>query len=130
MKIITEFNKFNQKSIIDKLSDGLSGIFKNVKVKNNTILASSLLDKSGNPIVRIDSKEPIKAVMLKIGKDSVMIKSIVNSTHDNKGLATKVIKIILNSIDKKSTIIIDQDVSGGFWDKIINQYPDYNWTKS
>ena len=129
MNIITEFNKFNQKSVIDKLSEGLSKIFEHIKVSNKTILASSLLDKSGKPLVRIDSKEPIKAVMLKVGKDTVEIKSIVNSTG-GKGLATKIVKVILNSIDKESTIIIDKDVSGGFWDRIIKTYPKYNWVKS
>lgn len=129
MKIITEFNKFNHKSLLDKLTDDISELFPHVKVSNNTISASSLLDRSGKPLVRIDSKDPIKAVMLKVGKNSVEIKSIVNSSGV-KGLATKVVKIILNSIDKESKIIIDQDVSGGFWDNIIKRYPKYKWVKS
>lgn len=129
MKIIKEYSKFNQKSVIDKLSSGLSEMFPYIKVSNKTILASSLKDKSNKPIVRIDSKEPIKAVMIKVDKNTVEIKSIVNSSGV-KGLATKIIKLILNSIDKDSTIIIDQDVSGGFWDTIIKRYPKYNWIKS
>ena len=50
---------------MDKISDKLSGIFPNVKIVNNILLASSILDKSGKPNVRIDSKIPLKALMLK-----------------------------------------------------------------
>ena len=32
-----------------------------------------------------------------------------------------------NVIEKNSTIFIDSDVSGGFWDYIKSRYPEYNW---
>lgn len=128
MSIITEFNKFNQKSLMDKLSEELSHIFKYVKISNKTITASSLLDRSGKPLVRIDSKQPITAIMLKLGDGSIEISSIVNSSGV-RGLATKVVNVILSLIDTDMSIIIDQDVSGGFWDSVINKYPEYKWIK-
>ena len=130
MKIILEYKSYNEnKSIMSKISDGLSGIFKHIKSSRNTLSASSMIDKGGNPVVRIDSKVPVKGIMLKFGKEFIEIKSIINST-DEKGLSSEVIKVILYSIDKDYTIKIEQDVSGGFWDKIIKKYPEYNWVKS
>ena len=82
---------------MDKISDKLSDIFPNVKIVNNILLASSILDKSGKPNVRIDSKIPLKALMLKFEKNSIEIKSIVNSTGE-KGLSQEVMRIILSSI--------------------------------
>jgi hypothetical protein len=125
MRLIREYKEY---TLMDKISNKLSEIFPNVQITNNAILASSILDKSGKPNVRIDSKLPLKALMLKFGKDSIEIKSIVNSTGE-KGLSQEVMRVILGSIDKDFTIIIDQDVSGGFWDKVIQKHPEYNWVK-
>jgi hypothetical protein len=119
---------FDTHNIIDTITSDLSSIFKYIKINNNTLLASSIVDKSGRPIVRIDSKSPINALMLKFNKKSVTIKSIVNSTGE-RGLSKKIIEVIFKNIEKDWTIEIDQDVSGGFWDKIIERYPDYNWIK-
>lgn len=130
MKTILEYNSYNKsKSIVDSISYELSKIFKHVKSSNSTITASSKVDKGGNPIVRIDSKTPVKGLMLKFGEGFIEIKSIVNSTVD-KGLSSEVIKAILDSIDKDYIIKINNDVSGGFWDNIIKKYPEYNWIKS
>jgi hypothetical protein len=119
---------FNTHSTIDNITNDLSGIFKYIKINNNTLLASSIVDKLGRPIVRIDSRKPITALMLKFGKKSITIKSIVNSTGE-RGFSKKIIDVILKNIEKDWSIEIDQDVSGGFWDKIIERYPDYNWIK-
>ena len=126
MKLIREYKEY---TLMDKISDKLSDIFPNVKIVNNILLASSILDKSGKPNVRIDSKIPLKALMLKFEKNSIEIKSIVNSTGE-KGLSQEVMRIILSSIDKDFTIIIDQDVSNGFWDKVIQKHSEYNWIKN
>lgn len=104
----------------------ISEIFTYNKLSKDSLYLSTKLNKLGNPIVRIDSKEPIKALMLKFTDNSITIKSIVNSTGE-KGFSKKVIDIILNNIDKEYNIIIDQDVSKGFWDSVIQKNPDYNW---
>ena len=118
MKLNREYKEY---TLMDKISDKLSDIFPNVKIVNNILLASSILDKSGKPNVRIDSKIPLKALMLKFEKNSIEIKSIVNSTGE-KGLSQEVMRIILSSIDK--------DFSNGFWDKVIQKHPEYNWIKN
>jgi hypothetical protein len=119
---------FNTHNVINKIINDISSIFKYIKFTNNTLIASSIVDVSGKPIVRIDSRKPITALMLKFDNKSITIKSIVNSTEE-KGLSKKIIDIILSNIRKDWTIFIEQDVSGGFWDKIILKYPDYNWKK-
>ncbi len=123
--LIKEFKEYN---LIGKIMDDLRGIFPYVVLSGNSILASSLLDRSGRPIVRIDSKQPLIALMLKFGDGFVEIKSIVNSSGVS-GLSSKAIDVILRHIDDRHTIFIDQDVSGGFWDRVITKYPQYRWIK-
>lgn len=124
MKNILEYNSYD---IISSLKDEISNIFPYVKVVTNKIYASTLIGKSGNPIVRIDSKNPIKALLLEIREDSVTIKSIVNSTT-NRRLIQEIVKVF-EILPNDFKIIIDQDVSGGFWDKVIQNYPKLNWIK-
>ena len=111
---------------MENLIKEISTIFTYNKLSNDSLFLSTKINKLGNPIVRIDSKEPIKALMLKFTENSVTIKSIVNSTGE-KGFSKKVIDIILKNIDRQHSIVIDQDVSGGFWDSVIQKNPDYNW---
>ncbi len=123
--LIKEFREYN---LIEKMMSDFREIFPHVKLSGNSILASSLLDRSGKPIVRIDSKQPLIALMLKFGDEFVEIKSIVNSSGV-PGLSSKVIDVILRHIDDRYTIFIDQDVSGGFWDRIMEKHPEYRWVK-
>ena len=125
MRIILEISSFK---LIDELSYKLESLFDHIKIKGNTIFCSNILDKGGNPVVRIESKKPCKGIMLKVNNDSVEIKSIVNSTGE-KGLAIKVIESIITSIPTKFKILIDQDVSGGFWDNLIQKYPNVTFEK-
>ena len=124
MRNILEYNSYD---IISSLESGISNIFPYVKVITNKIYASTLVSKSGRPIVRIDSKNPVKALLLEIKEDGVVIKSIVNSTTD-KNLIQEIIEVF-EILPNSYKIWIDQDVSGGFWDKIIQKYPEYNWIK-
>ena len=124
MRNILEYNSYE---IISSLEDGISNIFPYVKVITNKIYASTLLSKSGRPIVRIDSKNPVKALLLQVKEDGVVIKSIVNSTSD-KNLIKEIIEVF-EILPNSYKIWIDQDVSSGFWDKIIQKYPEYNWIK-
>jgi hypothetical protein len=124
MRNILEYNSYD---IISSLESGLSNIFPYVKVITNKIYASTLVSKSGRPIVRIDSKNPVKALLLEIKEDGVVIKSIVNSTTD-KNLIQEIIEVF-GILPNSYKIWIDRDVSGGFWDKIIQKYPEYNWIK-
>jgi len=124
MRNILEYNSYD---IISSLEEGISNIFPYVKVITNKIYASTLVSKSGRPIVRIDSKNPVKALLLEIKEDGVVIKSIVNSTSD-KNLIKEIIEVF-EILPNSYKIWIDRDVSGGFWDKIIQKYPEYNWIK-
>ena len=109
------------------LREKLSNLFTHIKITKDqkTIYASSLLDRGGNPIVRINHKEPIEALMIKLNDNSIEIKSIVNSTG-KKGLTTKVIDILTESTN---TIIIDKDQSNGFWDYFIQKHPKISFIK-
>ena len=78
------------------------------------------------PIVSISSKLSILGLLLKFHEDSIEIKSIVNSTNQ-KGIATKIIDVILQNLEDGCKIIVDNDVSGGYWNHIIKKYPNFNW---
>lgn len=125
MRIILEISSFQ---LIDKLSFQLESLFTHIKIKNNIIYCSNILDRGGNPIVRIDSKKPCKGLMLKVNNEYVEIKSIVNSTGE-KGFASKVIESIITTLPTNFKILIEQDVSGGFWDNLIQKYPNVTFEK-
>ena len=123
MRLITEFHNFR---VIDLIAEDLQSVFDHVRIKGSTILASSLTDKSGNPLVRIDSKTPIKAIMIVVNEDSIEIKSIVN-TKSERGLFNKIMTIFTNHFNPGTLIKVDQDVSGGFWNYQVKMYPQFNW---
>jgi hypothetical protein len=125
MKLILEITTFQ---LINKLSSKLESIFEFVKIKGNIIYCSNLLDRGGNPVVRIDSKKPCKGLMIKLNHNTLEIKSIVNSTSE-KGFGKSVMDVITKTIPKDFKVIIDQDVSGGFWDNIIKKYPNITFEK-
>lgn len=124
MKKILEYNSYE---IILLLKNQILKIFPYVKIVTNKIYASTLINKSGNPIVRIDSKNSIKALLLEVNENSIIIKSIVNKTSDRR-LIEELIKIF-ETLPNDFKIIIEQDVSGGFWERIIQKYPKLNWVK-
>ena len=123
MRLVTEFHNFR---VIDLIAEDLQSVFDHVRIKGSTILASSLTDKSGNPLVRIDSKTPIKAIMIVVNEDSIEIKSIVN-TKSERGLFNKIMTIFTNRLNPGTLIKVDQDVSGGFWNYQVKMYPQFNW---
>jgi hypothetical protein len=116
-------------SLTNTLSEQLKDLFEYVTVKGNNILCSNILDRGGNPYVRTDSKRYCKALMIKIDSKSIEIKSIVNTTGE-KGFSTSVVDKIVQVLPDNFEIVISQDVSGGFWDKIISKYPNIRSEKS
>jgi len=125
MRLILEFNKYR---IIEDVVAEMSKIFPHVVMKGNVLYASSLLDKGGTPLVRIDSKQPLFALLIQFGGDHIVIKSLVNSAKE-PGFSKRVMDGLSNTIESKYTIVVDQDVSMGFWDHIIDKYPQFKWIK-
>jgi hypothetical protein len=125
MRLILEFNKYR---IIEDVVVEMSKIFPHVVMKGNVLYASSILDKGGNPITRIDSKQPLTALLIQFGGDHIVIKSLVNSVKE-PNFSKRVMDGLSNVIEPKYTIVVDQDVSMGFWDHIIEKYPQFKWIK-
>jgi hypothetical protein len=121
--MILEFNKFN---LMSQISKDLESYFPHIKVTKNFLWASTQVDKRGAPIVSIISKTPIVGLLLKFNDNSIEIKSIINSTNE-KGIATKIVQSILQNLEDDDTIVVDNDVSGGYWSHIIKKYPNFNW---
>lgn len=125
MRLILEFNKYR---IIEGVVAEMSKIFPHVVMKGNVLYASSILDKGGTPLVRIDSKTPLFALLINFGDDYIVIKSFVNSAKESN-FSKRVMDGLSNVIEPNYTIVVDQDVSMGFWDHIIDKYPQFNWIK-
>jgi hypothetical protein len=125
MRLILEFNKYR---IVEDVVDEMSKIFPHVVIKGNVLYASSILDKGGNPITRIDSKQPLIALLIQFGDDHIVIKSFVNSAKE-PDFSKRVMDGLSKVIEPKYTIVVDQDVSMGFWDHIIEKYPQFKWIK-
>jgi len=125
MRLILEFNKYR---IIEDVVTEMSKIFPHVSMKGNALYASSILDKRGTPLVRIDSKQPLFALLINFGDDYIVIKSFVNSAKESN-FSKRVMDGLSNVIEPNYTIVVDQDVSMGFWDHIIEKYPQFKWIK-
>lgn len=125
MRLILEFDKYN---IIEDVMNQMSDIFPHVKMKGNVLYASSILDKGGNPLTRIDSKQPLIALLIQFGGDHIVIKSLVNSAKE-PDFSRRVMDGLAKVIEPRYTIVVDQDVSEGFWDHIIEKYPQFKWIK-
>jgi len=125
MRLILEFDKYR---IIEDVISEISKIFSHVKMKGNVLYASSILDKGGNPITRIDSRQPLIALMIQFGGDHIVIKSLVNSSGE-PDFSKRVMDALSNTIGPGYTIVVDQDVSQGFWDRMISKYPQFKWIK-
>lgn len=125
MRLILEFNKY---SVIEDVVAEMSKIFPHVKMKGSVLYASSILDKGGNPLVRIDSKQPLMALLIQFGNDHIVIKSFVNSVRE-PNFSKRFMDGLSNVLVPKYTIVVDQDVSQGYWDHIIEKYPHFNWIK-
>ena len=125
MRLILEFNKYR---IIEDVVAEMSKIFPHVVMKGNVLYASSILDKGGTPLVRIDSKQPLFALLIQFGGDHIVIKSLVNSAKE-PGLSKRILDSFVKVIEPRYTIVVDQDVSEGFWDHMIEKYPQFKWIK-
>ena len=125
MRLILEFDKYR---VIEDVVAEMSKIFTHVKMKGNVLYASSILDKGGNPITRIDSKIPLIALLIQFGDDHIVIKSFVNSAKE-PDFTKRFMDGLSIVLDPKYTIVVDQDVSMGFWDHIIEKYPQFKWIK-
>lgn len=125
MRLILEFDKYR---IIEDVVNQISDIFPHVKMKGNVLYASSILDKGGNPLARIDSKQPLFALLIQFGGDHIVIKSLVNSAKE-PNFSKRVMDGLAKVIQPRYTIVVDQDVSEGFWDHIIEKYPQFKWIK-
>ena len=125
MRLILEFNKYK---VIEDVVAEISKIFPHVKMKGSVLYASSILDKGGNPLVRIDSKQPLMALLIQFGDNHIVIKSFVNSAKE-PNFSKRFMDGLSNVIEPNYTIVVDQDVSMGFWDHIIEKYPHFKWIK-
>ena len=124
-------------TFIKELERVIKKLLPNVVVEKNNILASTALDARNKPIVRIDSKAKPTALWLTIDDSGkgirVIFKTIVNNKEANlPGHGKKLFAAVADVVKANQkrnpndtiTIVIDHDVSGGFWKHIESEYPE------
>lgn len=127
-------------TIQQDLKSGLEKLLPHVLIQGNNILASTALDKSNKPAVRIDSKLKPTAIWLTTkmegDKVQIIIKTIVNNKENNlaqygKKLVDMVIGTLLKYQEEtpsnKYELVISDDQSGGFWKHMETLYPQISF---
>ena len=124
-------------SLIKELEQAIKKLLPNVLIDRNNIVASTVLDARNKPIVRIDSKAKPTALWIAVeefdGTIRIIIKSIVNNKESNlpghgQKLFEAIAEVIRRHKDTPFEVIVDQDVSGGFWRHMESKYPDITFT--
>ena len=124
-------------SIIKELEQAIKRLLPNVLISKNSIAASTMVDARNKPIVRIDSKAKPTALLITVeevdGTIKIAVKAIVNNKESNlpghgQKLFDAIAQVIRRHKDVPSELVIDQDVSGGFWERMQSKYPDITFT--
>ncbi len=108
-----------------ELAESLShiDILKFIKIYNGRLCASNLMSEN-------KKKEPIT----KIGENGVVgVELLINSsyktidfyslTSSQKGYGRKIVESVVDGTPEDWTLVITMDWSGGFWQKMLNDYP-------
>jgi hypothetical protein len=112
-------------SIYLELAESLShiDILKFIKIYNSRLCASNLLsdNKKKQPITEI-GKEGVVGVELLIDPDYKTI-NFYSLTSSEKGYGREIVSSIVEATPEDWTLVVAMDWSGGFWDKMIEKYP-------
>ncbi|HID69160.1 MAG TPA: hypothetical protein EYP35_01565 [Desulfobacterales bacterium] len=125
-KIFKATNVRNPHQIYYDLAGSLAhiDILQFIKIYNGRICASNLLStnkKKKQPITKI-GQEGVVGVELLIHPDHKSI-DFYSLTSSQKGYGRKIVKSIVDATPEDWTIVVTMDWSGGFWQRMIEEYP-------
>jgi len=124
-KISKASNVKSPHQIYYDLAESLSNIdiLKFIKIYNGRICASNLLstNKKKQPITKI-GQDGVVGVELLIYPEHKSI-DFYSLTSSKKGCGSQMVKSIVDTTPEDWTILVTMDWSGGFWDKMIDEYP-------
>jgi len=107
------------------LAESLSciDILQFVKIYNGRICASNLLstNKKKQPITKI-GQDGVVGVELLIHPDHKNI-DFYSLTSSQKGCGSQIVKSVVDATPGDWTIVVTMDWSGGFWQRMIEEYP-------
>lgn len=128
-------------SFIKELEQAIKKLLPNVVIDKNNVMGSTVLDGRGKPIVRIDSKAKPTALWVAVddtsGTVKVILKTIANNKESNlPGHGQKLFAAVADVImrnqksnrDASFEIVVDHDVSSGFWKHMETKYPTIPFT--
>jgi len=124
-------------STIKELEQAIKKLLPNVLISKNSIAASTMVDARNKPIVRIDSKAKPTALFITVeevdGTIKIVVKAIVNNKESNlpghgQKLVGAIAQVIRRRKDVPFELVIDHDMSGGFWERMQSKYPDITFT--
>ena len=107
------------------LAESLSHIDKLnfIKIYNGRLCASNLLstNKKKQPITKI-GEDGVVGVELLIHPDHKSI-DFYSLTSSQKGYGSQMVKSIVDATPEDWIIVVTMDWSGGFWQRMIEEYP-------
>ena len=108
-----------------ELAESLSriDIIKFIKIYNGRLRAANLLseNKKKNPKTKI-GEDGVVGVELLINPSDKTI-DFYSLTSSQKGYGRKIVEAIVTGTPEDWTLVVVMDWSGGFWQKMLNDYP-------
>ena len=94
-----------------------------IKIYNGRVKASNLLveNKRKEPITKI-GKDEVVGVELLIDPTNKTIQ-FYSLTSSEKGYGRKIVKAVVDALPDDWSIVVVFDSSGGFWQKMIEEFP-------
>lgn len=124
-RIFKATNVKNPHSVFLDLAKNLShiDILNYIKIYNNRICASSQLstDKKKHPITTMDQEGVIGVELLIDPENSTVQFYSLASTE--KGYGRKIVDAVVRGTPENWNLVVVMDTSGGFWDKMLEEYP-------
>ncbi len=108
-----------------QISESLSHIdaFNYIKIYKDRICASNQLstDKKKNPVTTMDQQGVIGVeLLIDPAISTVQFFSLASS---EKGYGRKIVEAVVRATPDDWNLIVTMDWSGGFWDKMLQEYP-------
>ena len=108
-----------------ELAESLSriDIIKFIKIYNGRLRAANLLseNKKKNPKTKIGEDGVVGVELLVNPSDKTI--DFYSLTSSQKGYGRKIVEAIVTGTPEDWTLVVVMDWSGGFWQKMLNDYP-------
>ena len=125
IRIFKATNVRNIHPVFLDLTESLSHInaFNYIKIYNDRLCASNQLstDKKKHPVTAMD-QEGIIGVELLIDPDNSTVQ-FYSLASSKKGYGRRIVEAVVNATPDDWNLVVVMDSSGGFWERMLEEYP-------